>query len=74
MNRFLITVLMLITGFFALTLSLLLVIPLTIAALITGKKLQNQLHRRPFYQAQNNQTYGNTIDGEFEEVNTHSKY
>lgn len=41
MNRFLITLLSLITGVFALIFSLLLAIPLTIAALITGKRLEN---------------------------------
>ncbi|WP_165313112.1 hypothetical protein [Vibrio ziniensis] len=74
MNRFLITTLTLITGFFAIAFSLLLAIPLTIAALITGKRLQSQMQRRPFYQAQNNRSYGNTIDGEFEEVNSRAKY
>ncbi|MFV0446958.1 MAG: hypothetical protein ACK5MF_00560 [Vibrio sp.] len=74
MNRFIITALTLITGFFAIAFSLLLAIPLTIAALITGKRLQNQMKRRPFYQAQNNNNYGNTIDGEFEEVNSRPKY
>ncbi len=69
MNRFIITALTLITGFFAIAFSLLLAIPLTIAALITGKRLQNQMQRRPFYQAQSNSSHGNTIDGEFEEVN-----
>lgn len=42
MNRFLITLLSLITGVFALIFSLLLAIPLTIAALITGKRLEKQ--------------------------------
>ncbi len=68
MTRFLVTVLALITGFFALAFGLLLAIPLTIAALITGKRIEKQLYRRPFYQAQNNQAHGNTIDGEYEEV------
>ncbi|EKO3408505.1 hypothetical protein ACRTC7_05815 [Vibrio fluvialis] len=66
MYRFLVTALTLITGFFALMFSLLLAIPLTIAAIITGKRLEKQLKRHPFYQTQGNQ--GNVIDGEFEEV------
>jgi len=73
MNRFLVTTLTLITGFFALVFGLLLAIPLTIAALITGKRLEKQLQRRPFYQAQSNPTHGNTIDGEYEEVNVNYK-
>jgi hypothetical protein len=44
---------------------------LTIAAIITGKRLEKQLKRRPFYQAQGNQ--GNVIDGEFEEVSGQSR-
>lgn len=72
MNRFIITALTLITGFFAIAFSLLLAIPLTIAALITGKRLQNQMKRRPFYQS--HRSYGNTIDGEFEEVKSRPKY
>ncbi|MBY7836045.1 hypothetical protein KW460_03080 [Vibrio fluvialis] len=71
MYRFLVTALTLITGFFALMFSLLLAIPLTIAAIITGKRLEKQLKRRPFYQAQGNQ--GNVIDGEFEEVSSQSR-
>ena len=66
MYRFLVTTLALITGFFALMFSLLLTIPLAIAAVITGKRLEKQLKRRPFYQAQGNP--GHVIDGEFEDV------
>lgn len=41
MNRFLITLLTMITGLFALMFSLLLAIPLAIAAFITGKRWKN---------------------------------
>ncbi|CAH8195356.1 MULTISPECIES: hypothetical protein [Vibrio] len=65
MNRFLITALTLITGFFALIFSLILAIPLTIAAIITGKRLEKQLKGHSFYQRRSN-----VIDGEYEDVTT----
>lgn len=40
MNRIIVTALALITGFFALVFSLIIAIPLTIAALITGKRIE----------------------------------
>ncbi|AOY45640.1 hypothetical protein IG517_13160 [Vibrio cholerae] len=70
MNRFLITLLSLITGVFALIFSLLLTIPLTIAALITGKRLEKQLKTRAF-QFKSSATYqphANVIEGECEEI------
>ena len=68
MNRFLITLLSLITGVFALIFSLLLAIPLTIAALITGKRLEKQLKARAF-QFKSSATYhANVIEGECEEI------
>ncbi|EJL6337364.1 hypothetical protein ACTJ2S_001193 [Vibrio cholerae] len=70
MNRFLITLLSLITGVFALIFSLLLAISLTIAALITGKRLEKQLKARAF-QFKSSETYqphANVIEGECEEI------
>lgn len=66
MSRFIVTALTLVTGFFAIMFGLLLAIPLTLVAIITGKRLEKQLKRRPFYQEQNN---AQVIEGEFEEVN-----
>ncbi|WP_339366738.1 hypothetical protein [Vibrio sp. 3-2(1)] len=40
MNRFIVTTFALVVGFFALMLSLLLAIPLAIAAIITGKRIE----------------------------------
>ncbi|RBM25214.1 hypothetical protein DLR60_17955 [Vibrio tarriae] len=70
MNRFLITLLSLITGVFALIFSLLLAIPLTIAALITGKRLEKQLKARAyqFHQQATYTTHSNVIEGEYEEI------
>ncbi|MBD1567425.1 hypothetical protein P4S52_19775 [Vibrio sp. SA48] len=65
MNRFLITALTLITGFFALIFSLILAIPLTIAAIITGKRLEKQLKGHSLYQRRSN-----VIDGEYEDITT----
>lgn len=66
MSRFIVTALTLVTGFFAVMFGLLLAIPLTLLAIITGKRLEKQMKRRPFYQEQNN---AQVIEGEFEEVN-----
>ncbi|EKF9808794.1 hypothetical protein BFX12_15965 [Vibrio cholerae] len=70
MNRFLITLLSMITGVFALIFSLLLAIPLTIIALITGKRLQKQLKARTyqFNQPAAYTTHSNVIEGEYEEI------
>lgn len=73
MYRILVTALTLMCGFFALIFSLLLAIPLTIAALITGKRLETQLKRRPFHQAQNNEN-SEVIEGEFEEVSRREQH
>lgn len=73
MYRILVTALTLMCGFFALIFSLLIAIPLTIAALITGKRLEKQLKRRPFHQAQNNENI-HIIEGEYEEVSRREQY
>ncbi|QXO15486.1 MULTISPECIES: FxsA family protein [Vibrio] len=65
MSRFIVTTLTLVTGFFAVMFGLLLAIPLTLVAIITGKRIEKQLKRRPFNPAQNN---ANVIEGEFEEI------
>ncbi|MEF2482548.1 hypothetical protein V4D09_04490 [Vibrio mimicus] len=70
MNRFLITLLTMITGVFALMFSLLLAIPLAIAAFITGKRLEKQLKYRAFQfnQQAAYQSRTHVIDGECEEI------
>lgn len=67
MYRVLVTTLTLICGFFALIFGLLLAIPLTLIAIISGKRLERQLRRRPFHQAHNNESE-HVIEGEFEEL------
>ncbi|MGC9422025.1 MULTISPECIES: hypothetical protein [Vibrio] len=73
MYRFLVTTLTLVCGLFALIFSLLLAIPLMIVALITGKRLEKQLKRRPFHQAKNNEN-SDVIEGEFEEVSRRDQH
>ncbi|MDN3617691.1 MAG: hypothetical protein ACPG5L_01015 [Vibrio gallaecicus] len=51
MKNILITFVALITGFMALITSLLLAIPLAIAAMITGKRLQSKMKKQGFYSA-----------------------
>ncbi|MFG0607516.1 hypothetical protein ACF8CX_17665 [Vibrio mimicus] len=70
MNRFLITLLSMITGVFALIFSLLLAIPLAIIALITGKRLEKQLKARAFQfnQQAAYQSRSDVIEGECEEI------
>lgn len=78
MNRVILSIIAVITGFFALAFSLLMAIPLTIAALITGKRIQKQMRQNgQFYAAHQTAGYGAaqdtansgaTIEGEFEEV------
>lgn len=62
MNRFIVTTFALVVGFFALMLSLLLAIPLAIAAIITGKRIEKQLKRHTFTSKS-----GYVIEGEYEE-------
>ncbi|MGY3572034.1 hemolysin E [Vibrio paucivorans] len=68
MNRFFVGIIALVTGMFALIFSLLMAIPLAIAALITGKRIQKQMKQQgyasPFEQPQQ----ANVIEGECEEV------
>ena len=45
MNRIIVTALALITGFFTLVFSVIIAIPLTIAALITGKRIENRVKK-----------------------------
>lgn len=67
MNRIIVTVLAVITGFLTLAFSLLITIPLAIAALITGKriekKVKNMQERYEF-----DTSKGDAIEGEYEEV------
>ena len=67
MSRIFIGILALITGFFALIFSLLMAIPLTIAALITGKRIQKQTKPQG-YTSPFEQPKANVIEGEYEEV------
>lgn len=74
MNRIIVTALALITGFFALVFSLIMAIPLTIAALITGKriekrvrKMQKEVHEE-YEEYEFNTGKADAIEGEFEEV------
>lgn len=64
MNRFLISVLAIFTSLFAIVFSLIMVIPLTIAAIITGKKIQNQYKER----SSDLESQHSAIEGEFEDV------
>ncbi|MFH4666483.1 hypothetical protein WMQ48_17410 [Vibrio cidicii] len=64
MQRIILVTLTAIAALFTLMFSLLLAIPLTIAALITGKKLEKQLRR----QSPQTQQDPNVIEGEWEEV------
>lgn len=63
MNRVVLSVLAIFTSLFALVFSLIMVIPLTIAALITGKKIQSQLRRQ-----YNNKPSENFIEGEYQDI------
>ncbi|ELV8626799.1 hypothetical protein QNF03_003490 [Vibrio cidicii] len=64
MQRIILVTLTAIAALFTLMFSLLLAIPLTIAALITGKKIEKQLRR----QSPQPQQDPNVIEGEWEEV------
>ncbi len=71
MNRIIVTALAVITGLFALIFSLIMAIPLTIAALITGKRIET---RKKYMQREMQEEYefntgkADAIEGEFEEV------
>ncbi|MGD8120424.1 hypothetical protein [Vibrio sp. Hep-1b-8] len=66
MNRMITGVFALFIGFFTLIFGLILAIPLTIAALITGKKLERAIKMNHPMFSQGNRK--NVIEGEFEEV------
>ncbi|WPC76183.1 hypothetical protein [Vibrio porteresiae] len=70
MSRFIVAALAVATGLFALIFSVLVAIPLTIIALITGKKLNQQIRRNSFNQPHNERAerQDHVIEGEFEEV------
>ncbi len=71
MNRIIVTALALITGFFALIFSLLIAIPMTILALITGKRVDTRkkyMHRHMQEEYEFNTGKVDAIEGEFEEV------
>ncbi|MCG9630526.1 MULTISPECIES: hypothetical protein [Vibrio] len=72
MKNILVTVAALFTGLIALFTSLLLAIPLTIAALITGKKIQKQMSQQGFTSRMNNHYSSNrdagVIEGEYEDL------
>ncbi|KJY84544.1 hydroxylamine reductase [Vibrio galatheae] len=66
MNRVLSGILALVIGVFALLFSLVMIVPLTIAALITGKKIERSLkmHQSVFTQQKDR----SVLEGEYEEV------
>ncbi|RJX75332.1 hypothetical protein DZ860_01220 [Vibrio sinensis] len=75
MNKVITSVFALFIGIFTLVMGLLLAIPLTIVALITGKKIQKSLKEQQttFMQRDINQTpfgdkSGQVIEGEYDEV------
>nr|WP_257878250.1 hypothetical protein [Vibrio parahaemolyticus] len=71
MNRIIVTALALITGFFALVFSLIMAIPLTIAALITGKRIEKRvrkMQKEVHEEYEFNAGKADAIEGEFEEV------
>ncbi|UGA57422.1 hypothetical protein [Vibrio sp. VB16] len=62
MKKVVVTVLVLMAGFIALLSSLILVVPLTIAGLITGKKIEKKMKNQGF-----KPTSERIIEGEYEE-------
>ncbi len=62
MKKVVVTALVLMAGFIALLSSLILVVPLTIAALITGKQIEKKMKNQAF-----NPTSERIIEGEYEE-------
>lgn len=71
MKRIIVTALALITGLFALVISLIIAIPLTLAALITGKRLDSRIkhmQKETLQEYQFNTGKSDAIEGEFEEV------
>ncbi|NUW74635.1 hypothetical protein HOP38_19265 [Vibrio mediterranei] len=68
MKKALLTVSALFIGFVAMMFSLIMAIPLTIAAYVTGNRIKKELDKELSQQRQNMQ--GNTIEGEYEEVSS----
>ncbi|MGO2319413.1 MAG: hypothetical protein ACTH6O_10625 [Vibrio toranzoniae] len=72
MKNILVTIVALFTGLLALFTSLILAIPLAIAALITGKRIQNQMKKQGFAAHMNTRQSSNNdagiIEGEYEDL------
>ncbi|ASI92154.1 MULTISPECIES: hypothetical protein [Vibrio] len=68
MKKALLTVSAVFIGFVAMMFSLIMAIPLTIAAYVTGNRIKKELDKELAQQRQNMQ--GNTIEGEYEEVSS----
>ncbi|KIE22654.1 hydroxylamine reductase [Vibrio sinaloensis] len=68
MNRILTNVFALFIGIFTILFGLILAIPLTIAALITGKKLEKSLKANHFNFRDVKQDKEHVLEGEYEEV------
>jgi membrane protein implicated in regulation of membrane protease activity len=68
MKKALLTVSAVFIGFVAMMFSLIMAIPLTIAAYVTGNRIKKELDKELSQQRQNMQ--GNTIEGEYEEVSS----
>jgi hypothetical protein len=68
MKKALLTVRAVFIGFVAMMFSLIMAIPLTIAAYVTGNRIKKELDKELAQQRQNMQ--GNTIEGEYEEVSS----
>ena len=66
MNKTISTILALFVGVIALLFSLMLAIPLTIAALITGKKIEKSLKMQRTAFSQQNDAF--VLEGEYEDV------
>ncbi|GAL36722.1 hypothetical protein ACP3V5_12270 [Vibrio maritimus] len=72
MKQALLTISALFIGFVAMMFSLLMAIPMAIAAFITGNRIKKQLDKEFARQreAQGQTANGNTIEGEYEEVSS----
>ncbi|MCG9682124.1 hypothetical protein L1D31_06030 [Vibrio sp. Isolate23] len=66
MNRMISSVLALFIGFFTIIFGLLLAIPLTIVALITGKKIEKAIKKNA--NAYQQPSKGSVLEGEYEDV------
>lgn len=60
------SIVVLFVGFFTLLMGLILAIPLTVLALVTGKKLQRR--NKVSSATDNTSTHGTVLEGEYEEV------